>query len=114
PILPQIHQAYQHQSHIEPFKFPGPYADFYAHRMPGDGFGPGGHFAEMPKPDVKYVPIPEPVPVPVPTPIDKPYAVYQDQPYPVKVDRPIAKPYISKVIQPVIHKKTIVQSHISH
>ena len=37
-----------------------------------------------------------------------------DQPYPVKVDRPIAKPYISKVIQPVIHKKTIVQSHISH
>ncbi|KAH9397098.1 hypothetical protein TYRP_003404 [Tyrophagus putrescentiae] len=108
------HHPLPHPEPPQPHHFPGLYSDFYAHRMPGDGFGPGGHFALMPKAEVKYVPILHPVPVPEPIPVDKPYPVPYDQPYPVKVDRPIAKPYISKVIQPVIHKKTIVQSHISH
>ncbi|KPM04680.1 hypothetical protein QR98_0031310 [Sarcoptes scabiei] len=78
----------------------------------GNGFGYGGHFSPMPVQEVKLVPVPQPVPVAQPYPVDKPYAVPVDKPYTVPIDKPIAAPYVAKVIQPMVHKQTVVSSHV--
>lgn len=87
-----------------------------AHAAPaglgGNGFGHGGHFSPVPVQTVKLVGVPQPVPVGVPTPVDAPYTVPVDRPYAVPVDKPIAAPYVAKVIQPQIHKQTVISSHI--
>lgn len=35
-----------------------------------------------------------------------------DKPYTVPVDRPVPAPYVAKVVQPMIHKQTVVSSAI--
>ncbi|KAH9407534.1 hypothetical protein TYRP_012356 [Tyrophagus putrescentiae] len=78
----------------------------------GHGFGHGGHFSPMPVQTIQLVPVPQPVPVAQPIPVDKPYAVPIDKPYTVPVDRPVPAPYVAKVIQPVVHKQTVVSKAI--
>ncbi|KAH9409815.1 hypothetical protein TYRP_023697 [Tyrophagus putrescentiae] len=80
------------------------------------GLGLAGHGA-APQPaleatTIQLVPVPQPVPVAQPIPVDKPYAVPIDKPYTVPVDRPVPAPYVAKVIQPVVHKQTVVSKAI--
>lgn len=118
--VPVVHSAYSpvtpigHHNLAQPEHFSDLHLSFYNHRMPGDGFGPGGHFSLMPRQEVISLPVKIPVQTAKPVPVDSPYPVLVDKPFPVHLERIIPKPFISKVIQPLIHKQTIIKSHITH
>lgn len=92
----------------------GPVLSYHASPagLGGEGFGLPGHYSPVPVQTVKLIGIPQPVPVRVPQPVDQPYLVPVPRAVPLIQEKTVLNPYISKVIQPQIHKQTVISSHV--